>query len=207
MELNLAKVPGQAASLTTVTVDDKVFGCEYKPGLIHQVVTAYRAYARSGSSAQKSRSEVSGGGKKPWKQKGTGQARAGSNTSPIWRGGGVTFAAKPTCYAQKINKKMYKTSIRSILSELLRQNRLQVIESFDVTTHKTKDFVNKLSALDLDKVLIISDKIEPNLYLASRNLHKVAVLDVAGVDPVSLIKFSKVLITVPALKQLEEVLK
>lgn len=207
MELNLVKVPGQTSSQTNVTVDDKIFGCEYNPGLIHQVVTAYRAYARSGSSAQKSRSEVSGGGKKPWKQKGTGQARAGSNTSPIWRGGGVTFAAKQACYAQKVNKKMYKASIRSIVSELLRQNRLQIVESFDVLSHKTKDLVSKLSALDLEKVLIISDKIEPNLYLASRNLHKVAVLDVVGVDPVNLIKYSKVLITVPALKQLEEVLK
>lgn len=207
MELSISKVPGHEAGSKVIEVSDTVFGYEFKEDLIHQVVTAYRAYGRSGNHAQKSRSEVSGGGVKPWKQKGTGRARAGTNRSPIWRKGGVAFAAKPLSYAQKVNKKMYKNAIKSILSELLRQGNLLVVEKFELTSHKTKDLISKLTEMQLDNILLISNDVSGNLYLASRNLHKVAVVDSAGVDPVSLVKFSKVLITLDALKKLEEGLK
>jgi large subunit ribosomal protein L4 len=204
MELVLT-IPGQDNS-GAVTVSDTAFGREFNESLIHQVVVAYLAGARAGTRAQKSRSEVRGGGRKPWKQKGTGRARSGTINSPIWRSGGVTFAAKPQDHSQKVNKKMYRGAIRSILSELVRQERLIVVESFSVEAPKTRELLGKLKDLDLTEVLIVTDSVDENLFLAARNLHKVDVRDVAAIDPVSLIGFDKILMTVEAVKQLEEML-
>lgn len=203
MELNIA-TPGGTAG--TVSVSDEAFGKEFNQDLVHQAVVAYMAGARQGSRAQKSRSEVSGGGRKPWRQKGSGRARAGTIRSPLWRSGGVTFAAQPQDHSQKINRKMYRAALRSILSELARQERLVVVEDFDVAEPKTKLLVSKLNSFGLDEALIISEEVDENLYLSSRNLHKVDVRDVDGIDPVSLIRFEKVLVTVPALKKIEELL-
>ncbi len=188
-----------------VEVSEQTFGRPYNESLVHQVVTACLAGARQGTKAQKNRSDVRGGGKKPWRQKGTGRARAGSNCSPLWRTGGVTFAARPQDHSQKINKKMYRGAMQSILSELSRQERLVVVDEFAVAEPKTKQLVNQLKELGLKNVLIVTDKVEENLYLAARNLHRVDVRDVHGVDPVSLIGFEKVLVTVSALKQFEEI--
>ncbi len=204
MELNIAK-PGSGAA-GTVQVSDVTFARDYNEDLVHQVVTAYMAAGRQGTRAQKTRSEVNGGGKKPWRQKGTGRARAGTIRSPIWRGGGVTFAAKPQDHSQKVNKKMYRAALQVILSELARNERLVVVESFALEQPKTKSLVKALGEYGLQDVLIVSDEVSENLYLASRNLHKVDVRDVHGVDPVSLIAFDKVLVTVPALKKFEEML-
>lgn len=205
MELALA-LPGKKTGKETVSVSDESFGREYNEPLVHQTVVTYMAGARQGSVKQKNRHEVNGGGRKPWRQKGTGRARAGTIRSPIWRGGGVTFAARPQDYSKKLNKKMYRGAMQCILSELIRQERLVAVNDFTVESHKTKDLVNKLKEFELENVLIVSDQVEKNLYLAARNLHKVDVLDVSGVDPVSLIGFDKVLITVPALKKIEEML-
>ena len=191
---------------STVTVSDAAFARDYNESLVHQLVTAYLAGARQGSKAQKNRSDVSGGGAKPWRQKGTGRARAGTSRGPIWRSGGVTFAARPRDYDQKLNKKMYRAAMQAIWSELVRQDRLVVVDSFDVTDHKTKAFAAKLSGLDLSNVLIVDQEINKNVYLASRNLPHVAVAEASGVDPVSLISFDKVLVTVSALKKVEEML-
>lgn len=185
-------------------VSEATFGREFNEALVHQVVVAYAAGARQGTRAQKTRSEVSGGGKKPWAQKGTGRARAGTIRSPIWRSGGVSFAAKPQDHSQKVNRKMYRGAIKSILSELIRQDRMVVVEKFGVDTPKTKALVGKLNELELKDVLIVTSEVEENLFLAARNLYKVDVRDVAGIDPVSLIAFEKVLITADAVKQLEE---
>lgn len=204
MELNVATLDGGSAG--KVQVSDATFGRAFNEDLVHQAVTAYLAGARQGSRAQKNRSDVSGGGRKPWKQKGSGRARAGSTRSPIWRTGGVTFAARPQDHSQKLNRKMYRAALQSILSELARQDRLVVVESFDVNAPKTKLLQQTLSALKLDNVLIVSDEISENLYLSSRNLPHVEVRDVNGADPVSLVRFDKVLITVPAVKKFEEVL-
>ena len=204
MDLNIA-VPGKKAA-KTVSVSDDTFGKEFNESLVHQVVVTYLAGGRQGSVKQKNRSEVSGGGKKPWRQKGTGRARAGTTRGPLWRTGGVTFAARPQDHSKKINKKMYRGALRCILSELVRQDRLLVVDDFTVENHKTKGLVDKLTALDLQNVLIISDEVDQNLFLAARNLHKVDVVDAAGVDPVSLIGFDKVLMTVPALKKVEGML-
>ncbi|EGG28207.1 LSU ribosomal protein L4p (L1e) [Aequoribacter fuscus] len=204
MELNVLK-PGNA-SAGTVSVSDVAFAREYNEALVHQVVTAYLAGARQGTRAQKTRSEVSGGGKKPWRQKGTGRARAGTIRSPIWRTGGVTFAAKPQDHSQKVNRKMYRAAIRSILSELARQERLLVVESMDVEAPKTKLLVKQLGEFGLDNVLIVASEVNENLYLASRNLHTVDVRDVESVDPVSLIAYDKVVVTVDAVKKFEEML-
>ena len=206
MELKLTTTPEQSAAADNIQVSDKVFAKEYKHALIHQVVTAYRAAGRAGTRAQKSRSEVRGGGIKPWKQKGTGRARAGTIRSPIWRGGGVTFAAKPQDYTQKVNKKMYQNAIRSILSELIRQERLILVDNFVVNNQKTRDLLQKLHSFNLSEVLIVADNVDPNLYLAARNLPNVDVRDVSGIDPVSLIGFDKVLFTVSALRKVEEML-
>lgn len=195
-----------AANGGSVEVSDVAFGREYNEALVHQVVIAYLAGARQGSRAQKTRSEVSGGGRKPWRQKGTGRARAGTIRSPIFRGGGRTFAAKPQDFAQKVNRKMYRGALRCILSELIRQDRLVACESFSVDAPKTKGLLDKLKALELGSVLIVGDSVDENLYLSARNLKDVEVLDVQGVDPVSLIRHDKVLITVEALKKLEELL-
>jgi len=204
VELSVLK-PGNDTS-GTLSVSDAAFAREYNEALVHQVVTAYLAGARQGTRAQKTRSEVSGGGKKPWRQKGTGRARAGTIRSPIWRSGGVTFAAKPQDHSQKVNRKMYRAAVRSILSELARQERLVVVESFDVEAPKTKLLVKQLGDFGLDNVLIVSTEVGENLYLASRNLHGGDVRDVESVDPVSLIAYEKVVVTVDAIKKLEEML-
>jgi len=205
MELNIAK-PGNEAGKEKVTVSDAAFAREFNETLVHQTVTTYLAGARQGTVQQKTRSDVSGGGRKPWRQKGTGRARAGTIRSPLWRTGGVTFAARPQDHSKKLNKKMYRGAMACILSELIRQDRLMVVEDFSVSSHKTKDLVAKLGELSLDNVLIVAEDIAENLFLAARNLHKVDVLDAAGLDPVSLIGFEKVLMTVPALKKVEEML-
>ncbi|HJO12965.1 MAG TPA: 50S ribosomal protein L4 [Gammaproteobacteria bacterium] len=205
MELSLA-LPGKKTGKEKISISDDSFDKEYNEPLVHQTVVTYLAGARQGSVKQKTRSEVRGGGRKPWRQKGTGRARSGTLRSPIWRSGGVTFAARPQDHSKKLNKKMYRGAMKCILSELIRQDRLLVVNDFAVDTHKTKSLVNKLKDFELDNVLIVSDQVEQNLYLAARNLHKVDVLDVAGLDPVSLIGFEKVLITVPALKKVEEML-
>ncbi|MDH4554567.1 50S ribosomal protein L4 [Pseudomonas sp. BN417] len=189
-----------------IEVSERTFGGEFNETLVHQAVVAYMAGGRQGTRAQKTRSEVSGGGKKPWRQKGTGRARAGTIRSPIWRSGGTTFAAKPQDHSQKLNKKMYRAAMRSILSELVRQERLVVVEDFAVDAPKTKTLLGKLNGLGLTDVLIVSDAVDQNLYLAARNLPHVDVRDVQGSDPVSLIAYDKVLITVSAVKKFEELL-
>ena len=203
MELTIATPKGSAG---TIEVSEVAFGKEFNQDLVHQAVTSYLAGARQGTRAQKTRAEVSGGGKKPWRQKGTGRARAGTIRSPIWRTGGVTFAAKPQDHSQKLNRKMYRAALRSILSELARQDRLVVVESFEVDQPKTKVLIQKLGEFGIQDVLIVTEEVTENLYLSSRNLHKVDVRDAVGVDPVSLIHFEKVLVTVPALKKIEEML-
>ena len=204
MELNVVKPGNEAAG--TVAVSEANFAREYNEALVHQVVTAYLSGARQGTRAQKTRSEVAGGGKKPWRQKGTGRARAGTIRSPIWRSGGVTFAAKPQDHSQKVNRKMYRAAMRSILSELARTDRLMIVETLDVEQPKTKLLVDTLKGYGVDNVLIVADSVDKNLYLASRNLHKVDVRDVEGADPVSLIAYDKVMITVDAVKKFEEAL-
>jgi large subunit ribosomal protein L4 len=192
--------------LKVVDIGKVPFAREFNQALVHQVVTAYQAAGRAGTRAHKTRSEVRGGGAKPWNQKGSGRARAGSSRSPIWRTGGVTFAARPQDHSQKVNKKMYQGALRCILSELIRQERLIVVESLQWDTYKTRSLTEKLKQLGLKKVLIVTEEINQNLYLAARNLHFVDVRDVAAVDPVSLIEFDKVLMTESALKQFEEIL-
>ena len=204
MELSVVK-PGNKA-VGTVAVSEANFAREYNEALVHQVVTAYLSGARQGTRSQKTRSEVAGGGKKPWRQKGTGRARAGTIRSPIWRSGGVTFAAKPQDHSQKVNRKMYRAAMRSILSELARTDRLMIVEALDVEQPKTKLLVEALKGYGVDNVLIVADNVDKNLYLASRNLHKVDVRDVEGADPVSLIAYDKVMITVDAVKKFEEAL-
>jgi large subunit ribosomal protein L4 len=199
MELQL-----QGGSSAKLKVSDDTFGQDFREALVHQVVVACMASARSGSAKQKTRSEARGGGTKPWRQKGTGRARAGTIRSPIWRGGGNAFAATPRDYAQKINRKMYRAAMRSILSELVRQDRLVAVKDFAVDAPKTKGLVDKLDALGVENALIITEEPDDNLYLATRNLPRVAVCDAAGADPVSLVGFDKVVITMAALKQLEE---
>jgi large subunit ribosomal protein L4 len=204
VELNIATLEGGSAG--KVQVSETAFGRAYNEDLVHQAVTAYLSGGRQGSRAQKNRSEVSGGGKKPWKQKGSGRARAGSSRSPIWRTGGVTFAARPQDHSQKLNRKMYRAALQSILSELARQDRLVVVEKIELDQPKTKLLQQKLKALQLDNVLIVSDEVSENLYLSARNLPNVDVRDVNAADPVSLVRFEKVLITVPAIKKFDEVL-
>ncbi|WP_280564054.1 MULTISPECIES: 50S ribosomal protein L4 [unclassified Chromohalobacter] len=199
MNLNLA-----GAEAGTVEVSDATFGKEFNESLVHQVVTAYFAAGRQGTRAQKTRAEVRGGGKKPWRQKGTGRARAGTIRSPLWRSGGVTFAARPQDYTQKVNRKMYRAAMRSILSELVRQERLTVVDSIAVDAPKTKQLIAKLKDLDLEKALIVTEDIDEKLFLAARNIPYVDVVDVAAADPVSLIAFDKVLVTVSALRKFEE---
>ena len=189
-----------------LTVSETTFGRDFNEALVHQVVVAYAAGARQGTRAQKTRSEVAGGGAKPWRQKGTGRARAGTIRSPIWRTGGVTFAAKPQDHSQKVNKKMYRGAMKSILSELVRQERLIVVDNFSVEAPKTKELVAKLKELELTDALIVTSEVDENLFLAARNLYKVDARDVAGIDPVSLIAFDKVVITAEAVKQVEEML-
>ena len=204
MELSIVK-PGNGEA-GKVSVSDVAFAREFNEDLVHQVVTAFMAGARQGTRAQKTRSDVRGGGKKPWRQKGTGRARAGTIRSPIWRSGGVTFAARPQDHSQKVNRKMYRAALCSIMSELARQDRLIVVESLDIEEPKTKLLVKQLADYGLDSVLIVATEVGENLYLASRNLHKVDVRDVDAVDPVSLIAYDKVMVTVDAVKKFEEML-
>lgn len=188
----------------SIQVSDAVFGADYKESLIHQVVTAYMNAARSGTKAQKNRSAVAGGGIKPWRQKGTGRARAGTIRSPIFRTGGVTFAAQPRSYAQKVNRKMYRGALRSILSELVRQDRLMVVGDFSVEAPKTKQLVAKLSEMGIGGALIVTEQLDENLLLAARNLYNVEVCGMQDVDPLSLVGFEKIIMTSGALKALEE---
>ncbi|WP_239986749.1 50S ribosomal protein L4 [Fastidiosibacter lacustris] len=191
---------------SVLNVADSVFSRDYNEALIHQVVVAYMAGSRQGTKAQKTRAEVSGGGSKPWRQKGTGRARAGTIRSPLWRKGGVIFAAKPRNYEQKVNRKMYRAAIQSILSELLRAERLLVIEGFKVETPKTKEFVQALKQLDIKEALIVvsPEEFTEELYLASRNIKNVAVVDSQEINPVALMCFDKVIMTQEAVKQVEE---
>ncbi|HWF97701.1 MAG TPA: 50S ribosomal protein L4 [Steroidobacteraceae bacterium] len=185
-------------------VSEAAFGHKFNESLVHQVITAYRNAGRAGTKAQKSRAEVSGGGKKPWSQKGTGQARAGSNRSPIWVGGGKTFAAKPRSFEQKVNRKMYRGALRSMLSELARTERLVVTESLGLEAPKTKLLAGQLKAWALESVLIIVEATDEKLFLAARNLPHVEVIEVSALNPLSLARHDKVLMTVGAVKMLEE---
>jgi len=189
-----------------LTVSKTTFGRDFNEALVHQVIVAYAAGSRQGTRAQKTRAEVVASGKKPWRQKGTGRARAGSVKSPIWRSGGVTFAAKPQNYSQKVNKKMYRGAMICILSELVRQDRLIIVEEFSIIAPKTKLLVQKLKEMDIKDVLIITNIIDKTLYLAARNLYKVDVCDATSINPVSLIAFNTVVITTDAVKQVEEML-
>jgi large subunit ribosomal protein L4 len=191
-------------SKETISVSDAVFGLEYKESLIHQMVTAYMAAARAGTKAQKNRSAVRGGGAKPWRQKGSGRARAGTIRSPLWRSGGTTFAAQPRDYTQKLNKKMYRVGIRSILSELNRQQRLVVVEDITVDAPKTKQMTARLSDLGVSKTLIVTETGDEKLYLSARNLPYVEVTDVAGMNPVNLVRYDHVVVTVGAVRAIEE---
>ena len=200
MELTLHKASKK------IQLSEVAFGREFNEALVHQVVVAYMSAARVGSRAQKTRSQVSGGGSKPFRQKGTGSARAGTIRSPLWRGGGITFAAKPQDHSQKVNKKMYRGAMQAILSELLRQGRLLVVDEISVDAPKTKQLVEKLKGLDIENALIVTESDDINLYLAARNLHRVAVVDATGVNPIDLIRFEKVLMTVDSIKRVEEML-
>jgi len=203
MELKLTTATGKA-STKSVEVSDENFACDYNEPLIHQVVTAYLSGARAGTHAQKNRAAVSGGGAKPWRQKGTGRARAGTSRSPLWRSGGATFAAQPRDYSQKVNKKMYRKAIKSILSELVRQERLLVVDDFKIEQPKTRAVADKLTAMGASNVLIVSALPDDALYLSARNLPYVEVSDSADMDPVSLIRHDKVVMTVAAVKMIEE---
>ena len=196
--MNLNTVSGSAVELSEVA-----FGREFNEALVHQVVTAYLAGGRQGSKAQKSRADVSGGGKKPFRQKGTGRARAGSIRSPIWRSGGRAFAAKPQDWAQKVNRKMYRGAMQCILAELVRQDRLVLVEEFAVAAPKTKELLAKLNDLNATRALIVTESVDENLYLAARNIPHVDVVDAAAIDPVSLIAFDKVVMSVAAAKKIE----
>jgi large subunit ribosomal protein L4 len=188
----------------TVDVADSAFGAEFNEPLVHQVVTAFLAGGRAGTKGQKNRAAVSGGGSKPWRQKGTGQARAGTIRSPIWVGGGRTFAAKPRDHSQKVNKKMYRAALRSVFSELVRQDRLVVTDAIEMKAPKTKELAGLLKKLGLDNVLIVNEAFDEKVFLSARNLPDVGICDAGSVDPVVLMRFEKVLITVPALKLIEE---
>ncbi|VFP84174.1 50S ribosomal protein L4 [Candidatus Erwinia haradaeae] len=200
MELALKDAQG------ALTVSNATFNCNFNEALVHQVVVAYAAGSRQGTRAQKTRAEVIGSGKKPWRQKGTGRARAGSVKSPLWRSGGITFAAKPQDHAQKVNKKMYRGAIKSIFSELIRQNRLIVVKNFSLEAPKTRLLTQKLREMHIEKALIITSSIEENLFLAVRNLYNVHVCHTTSMNPVQLIAFNTVIITSDAVKKLEEML-
>lgn len=203
MELALTRDDGKRAK-ATVDVAEAAFSARFNEPLVHQVVTAYLAGARAGTRAQKNRAAVRGGGAKPWRQKGTGRARAGTIRSPLWRGGGVTFAARPADYSQKVNRKMYRAALRAILSELVRQGRLLLVEEFSVPAPRTRELAAKLGKMGLQGVLIVTGEADDNLLLAARNLNRVQVLEIGELDPVSLVAHEKVLMTVPALRAIEE---
>lgn len=203
MELKVLNDQGVASA--TLQASDVLFGREYNEALVHQVVVAYMANARSGNRAQKGRSEVQKSTRKPWRQKGTGRARAGMASSPLWRGGGRIFPNSPEeNFTQKVNRKMYRAGVAAILSQLAREDRLAVVENFSVEAPKTKLLSQKLKGMGLDSVLVITDQLDENLFLSSRNLHRVLVLEVAETDPVSLVHFDKVIVTKGALAQMEE---
>lgn len=202
MELQVRSHAGHAAS--KLKVSEVLFGCDFNEALIHQVIVAYRARGRAGTKAQKNRSDVRGGGIKPWRQKGTGRARAGSIRSPLWRTGGVTFAARPRDFTQKVNKRMYRKALHSILSELNRQERLLIVDQFTVSQPKTKELLVHLNELGLPKALIVIANEDRNLFLSARNLIGVSVVLASEVDPVSLVGASHVLMTVDAVKKIEE---
>ena len=205
MDLKLTTATGKA-STKSVEVSEGTFACDFNESLIHQVVTAYLAGGRSGTRGTKSRSDVSGGGIKPWRQKGTGRARAGTIRSPLWRTGGHTFALSNQDHSQKVNKKMYRIAMRSILSELVRQDRLTIVDNFNVAAPKTKDLVDKLGAIKFQSGVIITEDADDNLYLSARNLHNVDVLEAADINPVSLVGSANVVMTVGAIKKIEEML-
>jgi len=188
----------------SVDVAEAAFGAEYNEALVHQVVNAYLAGARAGTKAQKNRSAVRGGGTKPWRQKGTGRARAGTIRSPIWVGGGRAFAASPRKHDQKVNKKMYRAALRSVFGELVRQDRLVIVKDLEIEAPKTRLLATKLKELELDNVLILNEAFDEKVFLAARNLPNVGICDVASMDPVVLIRFERVLVTLPALKLIEE---
>ena len=188
----------------SVDVADSAFAAEFNEPLVHQVVTAFLAGARAGTKRQKNRSDVRGGGAKPWRQKGTGRARAGTIRSPIWVGGGRAFAARPRDYSQKVNRKMYRAALRSVFSELVRQDRLVIVEEIRLDKPKTKDMAAILKKHDLDNVLIVNEAFDENVFLSARNLPNVGICDASSIDPVVLMRFEKVLITLPALKLIEE---
>jgi len=202
--MELQVINSENAKSGKCALPEAVFGVDYNESLIHQVVVAYAAGARQGTKAQKTRSEVSGGGAKPWRQKGTGRARAGTTRSPIWRKGGVTFAAQPRDHSKKVNRKMHRAAIRSILSELVRQGRLVVIDKIDVDTPKTKHLMTVLNKLSMSDVLIVTNDLSENLYLAARNIPYVDVRDANQLDPMSLIAYEKVLVSKDAIKEIEE---
>lgn len=203
MDIKLTSASGEKTG-AALSVADAAFDCPFNEALVHQVVTAYLAGGRAGTHAQKTRSQVSGGGVKPWRQKGTGRARAGSIRSPLWRGGGKTFAAVPGDYSQKVNRKMYRAAMRSILSELVRQDRLAVVEEFTLAEPKTRLAREKLAALGVSNALLVIDGFNENLSLAVRNLHSFDLVDSSAVDPVSLLRFDKVVVTRQALTKIEE---
>ncbi len=205
MDIKLTTATGKA-STKSVEVSEENFARDFNEPLVHQVVTAYMAGGRAGTRGTKNRAAVSGGGSKPWKQKGTGRARAGTSRSPLWRGGGMTFALKNQNYEQKVNKKMYRSAMRTILSELVRQQRFLVVDSLALDAPKTKELAAKLKAMDLDNVLIVTDNLDENLMLASRNLFKVGVCTPSQLNPVALVGTDKVLATVEAVKQIEGML-
>ena len=197
-------VVGANGGDASLEVSEAAFGSEFNEALVHQVVTAYLASGRAGTKAQKSRAQVRGGGAKPWRQKGTGRARAGTIRSPIWVGGGRTFAAQPRDHGQKVNRKMYRAAVRSVMSELVRQDRLMVVDQFAVDAPRTKLVAGRLKELDVKSALIVVEAFDEALYLAARNIPHVEVLEVTAVDPVSLIRYENVIMTVPAVKLLEE---
>ena len=205
MELKLTTQTGRA-STKSVELSDDNFARDFNEALIHQVVTAYLAGGRAGTKAQKNRAAVSGGGAKPWRQKGTGRARSGTIRSPIWRSGGVTFAASPRDYSQKVNKKMYRAAIQSILSELVRKERLVIVDDFAVDAPKTKQLNEKLKAMGATDVLIVTEAVDENLYLSSRNLAHVEAISSKQIDPVRLVGYEKIIMTVAAVKAIEEAL-
>ncbi len=202
MELNVI-TPASGAS-EKITVSEGVFNRPFNPDLVHQIIVAYQAGARQGSKAQKTRSEVRGGGIKPWRQKGTGRARAGTIRSPLWKGGGRTFATKPRCYEQKVNRKMFHAAMCTIFSRLVAEDRLRLLDALDVETCKTREFKEKVANLGLANVLFVCEEMTENLYLASRNLPDVLVIDVAMINPLVLVKFDHVVLTKQALKMIEE---
>lgn len=202
MDLQLQSFDGAKAG--NITVSDAMFDREYNEPMVHQVVTAYLAGARAGTHAQKTRSEVRGGGRKPFAQKGTGRARAGTIRSPIWRSGGTTFAAKPRDYSQKVNRKVYRNALCSILSELRRNDSLVIVDKIELPSHKTKDLLAKTDALGVKNVLIVTENATGNLALATRNLYNIAATDAAHVNPVALLRFEKVVMSEDSLRKLEE---